>query len=473
SKIYCFYDCDVLMEGYIKFKQMVKQICSLNIDNYISISSIAHQYMLNKNVYHNVCEVKGLSREFIQKCIVGGRVMCSQNKPCHIKGDNIRIQDFDAVSLYPSAMSRIGIPCGKPETFENISYEQIKTKYHTFFCKIKILKVGIKRKFPLVNFKDDKGIRQFNDNIQNYIDKYIYVDNISLEDLINFQQVEFKIICGEGFTQKRNLKIQREIKYLFNKRLKYKKEKNPIQEVIKLLMNSVYGKTTLRPISKEKIIKNTKEDCIKYVSQNHNNIEYFEPLGFETEHYVVKRNNSIYSHQNYAHVASLILSMSKRIMNEVMCLAEDLGIEIFYQDTDSMHLFEKDIELLSTEFKKKYNRELIGTNLGQFHCDFNFQSDETPYAVESIFLTKKVYCDKVRVINNGIEEFKYHIRMKGISTNAVLNKCKELNCTPMELYLKLYNGETLEFNLVGGSMIKFKYNTDYTISTYDEFNRKI
>jgi len=30
--------------------------------------------------------------------------------------------------------------------------------------------------------------------------------------------------------------------------------------------------------------------------------------------------------------------MSKRIMNEVMCLAEDLGIEIYYTDTDSMHI---------------------------------------------------------------------------------------------------------------------------------------
>ena len=33
-----------------------------------------------------------------------------------------------------------------------------------------------------------------------------------------------------------------------------------------------------------------------------------------------------------------ILSMSKKIMNEVMCLAHDLGIRIYYQDTDSMHI---------------------------------------------------------------------------------------------------------------------------------------
>ena len=31
----------------------------------------------------------------------------------------------------------------------------------------------------------------------------------------------------------------------------------------------------------------------------------------------------------------------KRIINEVMCTAEDLFINIYYQDTDSMHI-EKD-----------------------------------------------------------------------------------------------------------------------------------
>lgn len=30
--------------------------------------------------------------------------------------------------------------------------------------------------------------------------------------------------------------------------------------------------------------------------------------------------------------------MSKRITNEVMCLALDIGCHIYYQDTDSMHI---------------------------------------------------------------------------------------------------------------------------------------
>ena len=43
----------------------------------------------------------------------------------------------------------------------------------------------------------------------------------------------------------------------------------------------------------------------------------------------------------------MILSISKRIMNEVICTAEDNDIEIYYQDTDSNHLGVDDIKRLS------------------------------------------------------------------------------------------------------------------------------
>jgi len=47
-------------------------------------------------------------------------------------------------------------------------------------------------------------------------------------------------------------------------------------------------------------------------------------------------------------------------MNEVMCTAEDNDVEIYYQDTDSMHLNVDDIDTLKNAFRLKYNRELEG-----------------------------------------------------------------------------------------------------------------
>ena len=50
--------------------------------------------------------------------------------------------------------------------------------------------------------------------------------------------------------------------------------------------------------------------------------------------------------------------MSKRIMNEVMCTAEDLDIKIFYQDTDSMHIEKGRLEELAKEFKIYMNLDV-------------------------------------------------------------------------------------------------------------------
>ena len=62
--------------------------------------------------------------------------------------------------------------------------------------------------------------------------------------------------------------------------------------------------------------------------------------------------------------------MSKRIMNEIFDICEEQGFKVYYQDTDSLHLHEKDVPVLAKLYQEKYNRELIGKALGQFHSDF-------------------------------------------------------------------------------------------------------
>ena len=83
-------------------------------------------------------------------------------------------------------------------------------------------------------------------------------------------------------------------------------------------------------------------------------------------------------------------------MNEVMCLAEDLDVKIFYQDIDSMHINYNEVKKLTKEFKAKFGRDLVVKNLGQFHIDFEMDGAvDDIYAVESYFLGKKVYYDKL------------------------------------------------------------------------------
>ena len=99
----------------------------------------------------------------------------------------------------------------------------------------------------------------------------IHINKVGLEDLMTFQDVEFEVIDGYYFNQGRNDKIKSVIKHLYDLRKKMKKEDNPAQLVIKLLMNSLYGKTLLKPIYTDTVVKH--EDKYEaYVSYNYNSI---------------------------------------------------------------------------------------------------------------------------------------------------------------------------------------------------------
>ena len=67
----------------------------------IILQSMASPFMLRSGCYDNVYQISGGIQQFITKCVVGGRVMTNPNKQHHVKK---KIADFDACSLYTSAM---------------------------------------------------------------------------------------------------------------------------------------------------------------------------------------------------------------------------------------------------------------------------------------------------------------------------------------------------------------------------------
>ena len=120
---------------------------------------------------------------------------------------------------------------------------------------------------------------------------------------------------------------------MYDLRLKLKKDKNPAQSVIKLLMNSMYGKTILKPVETDTVVENIEEYFATYISYSYNYIgSVIEVNGT----YYMKKVQPILPHYNYVHCGVEILSMSKRIMNRVFGSASDIGVKIYYQDTDSI-----------------------------------------------------------------------------------------------------------------------------------------
>ena len=95
------------------------------------------------------------------------------------------MNNFDALSLYPSTMARM-----------------------PGFLK------GIHRQFPLMSYKNENGARTFTNDM---VGRIMTVDKTQLEDLIKFHNIEFQILKGYYFDEGFNTNIKESIQtYLTN-----------------------------------------------------------------------------------------------------------------------------------------------------------------------------------------------------------------------------------------------------------------
>jgi len=498
AQFYCERDVDVMREGYETFREWVLEQLGLDIDEFLTISSISNEYFKKEKCFKGCVYLDGIARHYIQKTVVGGRCMSSENKKFVIEG--VKLNDLDGVSLYPSAMKRLGeyggYLKGEPVMIQQKDLNmRFLRSVDGFFIRIKLQQVRIRRKFPLASFVNEKGVREFTNDFDES-NNILYMNKISLEDLMTFQGVkveDFEILDGYYFNEGRNDTIKKPIQNVFDMRCGFKKEKNPIEQVYKLVMNTAYGSTCLKETDHKLKYADSKAEMHKRVGLDYNRIMEINQL-YDCDKYLIKVKKPIDDHKNACHIGSEILAMSKRIMNEVMCLAEDMDIDIYYQDTDSMHIVDDRIDDLANAYFKKYDRELIGKKLGQFHCDFaehwakvpvgyvaketdKFKDDKygnkdalmsipPKYAKKTIILGKKAYMDLVTYENGDI---KAHYRMKGIRSEVVAIKAKDLfgptyKGKPGEGYMPLYlmykkmaYRETVEFDLLSNGKPIFKF----------------
>jgi hypothetical protein len=337
-----------------------------------------------------------------------------------------------------------------------------------FFVLVEILEIGKELEFPLILKQTKYGV--------NYVNKLgrMHFDHITFMDLIEFQNVKMGVIRGYYYDGKRDFAIRDEIQKIFEIRKRYKSEGNPLHEIYKLILNSIYGKTILRPIdTSTKLMGN--DAATKHINRYYNQIEESESiLGCEFQR--ITELKPINKHFNFCSLGVNILSMSKRIMKEVMCLAENNGIKIYYQDTDSCHLKRSDVPKLCDLYDTTYHRELIGSNLGQFHSDFvEIDKGYESYATQSLFVGKKIYIDK---LTNDLGHTTVQYRMKGIKQDVVEIRAKELfgqtdDDAIWKLSEDLYRGIEIEFDLCSGSSPCFDMKHNFSVGTKDAFLRKV
>lgn len=455
-------------------KKKGKIIQTMDVFDYLTISSIANDLLIKFGCYEGVLNISGDYMDFIRQCIDGGTNASHFNQKISIIGKFI--QDFDACSLYPSAMHRMeGFTIGKPKKLEqNQLNKEFLDTVSDYFIKINIKSVGVKWGIPNI-FTKENGIKKFH-NVDILDDEgkikecIMYVGKIKFEDLVNFQKIEYEILEGVYFNEGFNPKVKELMRIIYDRRNHYKKLKNPIQVCFKLIMNSAYGKTITKSSDYTlKCIANKKFD--NYYGNNSYKIKEFTEYN---KFYLVKEKKSIRDHFCCPQVGVNVLDMSKRIMNEVQDVAYKNDIIIYYRDTDSMHILEDEVKTLCDKYKKEYNRELYGNDLGQFHNDFAFNDHSEIKSNTFITVGKKFYIDCLQGINNetGELEYSYHSRSKGINDSAKDNYCLDNNITQLELYQKLLNEESIEFNLVSNSKVMFKF-IDGGVKSVDKFIRNV
>ncbi len=470
---YLKYDVMILKEGMIKMHKIVKDLCNINMYNFLTISSLTNYYMAQNGAFENMYEVNGNLREFLSRGIYGGRVDVNQKYKKKVLRRHI--VDYDATSLYPSAIIRLcremGLAIGKCKRIISKNKQDLDEKSY-YVVAVKITKINKKQQIPFIRYVDEYESNVYTNEIKQPEGLTLVIDKITLEDYIKFHDIEYEIIDGVEWNQGFNKKMGELITKLFEDRQKYKKDGNDaMQNTIKLMLNSAYGKTIMKKSKTRKVFrKNDEKD--DYIVNNFNNIHKIDVLS--KSQYIIEIDKYDDSY-NLAHVGILILSYSKRIMNEVMDLASNNDIVIYYQDTDSMHMNREDVPKLEKLYKEKYGKDLTGKNTEQFHTDFELKKEGAVtevYSILSIFLGKKCYLDKLESTDkDGKIIHGYHLRMKGIP-EAALEKSLIYYQSYEHLYEYLANDGKHNFELNPNEKVFFEF-TNSGVHTKERFHREV
>ena len=233
--------------------------------------------------------------------------------------------DFDAVSLYPSAMWD-----------ENSIYPRIETGYafnldmnnslvemfnnQTFTKGSAILKIKYYNPKNLIvqhiPIKEKEKKIEINRMRNGYI-----IDTLTPVDIQEIVKIGGKVIeIYEGVIYRENFKVspfRKVIDILFKLRKKYKDENNDVMQLlVKLLMNSLYGENIRKDIEEKFVCKSEMWMLSEYdervkdywkISNFNYIVKMIDDKGLEDE---VKKINTM-----PLHLGAFVLSNSKRIMN--------------------------------------------------------------------------------------------------------------------------------------------------------------
>lgn len=538
SKYYCERDVDLLAIGMKSWEAIGEQDATKNtfkgmppfkkfdVYNFMSAPAIAQAVTeaavrqgspikLNEKEKPNdvTYKYKGRLREFMLKCTTGGRCTLANEKrqlvDCRKEDPKVAeliekskdpdrglstedekylyqhlIQDFDARSLYPTAMSRASIPLGIPEVVYFGPKSQ-KTERWIFLSAangqapddamyvITDITYDKKLAMPTNCWKQEKPEPRCRWNNEVPAGLMQLRKLTDLRTMMNIQGAHFRVLGGLEWRHGKCDKIQQFMKdvYAFRRLNHSGGFDHPIQEAAKLIMNSFYGKnvTKIRETEEmffparvwnydEKTKKFTEHDGVKelleFIKKNWRKITQIQYMGGCFILKLKSKDDAAYD----VNFGCEVLAGSRAVICPVSAMVEQItGKPCLYTDTDSLHLYGWQVDAIAGAFKAYFGMDMIGGELGQFHVDFEprtFRKGEKCLgSARFCGVGKKMYIDELIGSEGSCE---YHRRAKGIRADSL----------SWEEYLQLYYGATLYKDLDKCGMVQIRQKAGHNMSVH-------
>lgn len=274
---------------------------------------------------------------------------------------------YDVNSLYPTVMSRLPMPIGKPVAFEGDIRLVEPNAYGIFYCKITspeyikhpILQRKVKGKGTVAGLGSWHG----------------WIPSIEMDNAARYGY-QFEILKGYQF-ERGNI-FSGYVDRMFNLRLEYDKT-HPMNLIAKLLLNSLYGKFGMKIENTMVEIFNLNTEAGKLALKNlldtaPNSVKDF--IEFDSNKYLFVRNTlaNVLNEDNYhgsdvnIAIASTITAGARIFMS---AFKNNPLYNLYYSDTDSIVI------------DKLLNPRLVGAALGLLKLEY--------VITRAVFLAPKVY----------------------------------------------------------------------------------
>lgn len=539
SKYYCERDVDLLAIGMKSWEAIGEQDATKNtfkgmppfekfdVYNFMSAPAIAQAVTevavrqglkdepeKNEKPVNCTYKYKGRLREFMLKCTTGGRCTLANEKrqlvDCRKEDPKVAeliekskdpdrgltaedekylyqhlIQDFDARSLYPTAMSRASIPLGIPEVVYFGPKSQ-KTERWIWLNSVNgqapddgmyvITDITYDKKLamPTNCWKQEKPEPRCRWNNEVPAGLMQLRKLTDLRTMMNIQGAHFRVLGGLEWRHGKCDKIQQFMKdvYAFRRLNHSGGFDHPIQEAAKLIMNSFYGKNVTKIRETEEMFfparvwtynketgKFTEHDGVKellsFIKKNWRKITQLQYMGGCFILKLKSKDDAAYD----VNFGCEVLAGSRAVICPVSAMVEQItGKPCLYTDTDSLHLYGWQVDAIADAFKAYFGGlDMIGGELGQFHVDFEprtFRKGEKCLgSAKFCGVGKKMYIDEL-IGSEGSSE--YHRRAKGIRAESLT----------MEEYLQLYYGATLYKDLDKCGMVQIRQKEGHNMSVH-------